>query len=115
MTFKEEHFMINNDYNEYNEGGIAMPHTVYGSDIIKVEEKTIMNDDIIDEHKSEDDASTIAGGWRGPKKQPVPIGTLNLKTEFLPTFTSEREQEEFDENEMPLQKKIISSFDIEVP
>ena len=34
--------------------------------------------DVIEE-KNEDDVSTFQGGWGGPAKAPVPIGSMNLK------------------------------------
>ena len=49
----------------------------------------------IDE-RNEDDVSTIGGGWSGPKKNPVPFGTLNLKSDFLPNFSTQGPGEEED-------------------
>jgi hypothetical protein len=33
------------------------------------------------EEKYDDDVSTFQGGWGGPSKAPVPIGSMNLKSE----------------------------------
>jgi len=115
FTMKESHFLIN-DMTDFTEtvSVVAVPKDANLCDneqIVKVHERWAPDE--IEEKTIEDDASEFGGGgWRGPKKKPVPIGSMNLKADILPTIHSLAAGEEED---VSMSKPTIHSFDIELP
>jgi len=66
------------------------------------------------EGQEDDDSSTLAEGWRGPKSKPVPIGIMNLKADKLNSLEESKEiSVKYLDTE--ISSKQLQSFDIELP